>query len=719
VAKSLSILFSLYPEIVGKIESAKIVFAVILINAGGVLTIKEVQMKRRIVPFLFIIILVISCLQACTSVGEYSIEDTTSDQNAQVSASQSGEGDKEDSGNVGEEVVITEDQTGSDTGQTNVQIPDVVGQTGPAGTGTGIGQVQSGGGGTGDGEGPAEQGDDQTGDSDTVLPPEVNPNGENPLPENGISVSIGDGDASLTIINNSILEIYSVNIAPASDSNWGNNMLPSVILNVNSFVTFTGISGGTYNLQVCDSSLASIQTWMSAEINGAVTWTITEPQLGRSGNSYLTVENQADIPIRIINIVPSTNTEWGVNYLNGTLVNPGEIAVITPLPSGNYNLRAVDIDSNVIETATNFPINAGTRWVVGQEEEQELVYVNLTISNHADNPITEVYYSLSSDGTWGPNQLLSGSINQMGSHTFTNIPAGIYDIRVVFTWDNFQDQMLVDMTSTGYDWVVSELNSPELATLTIVNRSNIVIDSLIFAEGYNPSTGNATDVLNGSLITPNDSFNIFDLETGLYYIEARNNSQWVWGGLITIVGDTTWFIPGQYSHEEVPLTIINNSQYTISSVYLFQNNANVGNNLLGNQELQPGESRALLVYPDSGTFNARDNHQMLIDSLMVGVLDRTTYWTITGEILGSPAQLMIENQSNIPISRVYISPTTSSDWGDDMLTNGILTNGEIHVFGSIPPGMYDLKFESFFGINIQTIHDIYINGMTVVTVTGD
>ncbi len=676
-------------------------------------------MKRRIVSFLFVLILVISCLQACTSVGEYSIEETTSDQNAQVSVSQSGEGDKGDSGNNGEEIVVTEDQTGSDTGQTNVQNPDVVGQTGPAGTGTGIGEVQTGGGGTGNGEGPAEQGEDQSGDSDTILPPEVDPNGGNTLPENGISVSIGNGDASLTIINNSILGIYTVHIAPSSGSNWGINLLPSVILNVGTFVTFTGIPSGTYNLQVCDSSQASIQTWMGAQINGSVSWTITEPQLGRSGSSYLTVVNQADIPIRIINIIPSTSTEWGVNYLNGTLVNPGEIAVITSFPSGNYNLRAVDIDSNVIETASNYPINGSTRWVVGQEEEQEQVYVNLTISNHADNPITEVYYSLSSDGTWGPNQLPSGSINQLGSYTFTNIPAGIYDIRVVFTWENFQDQMLVDVTTTDYNWVVSELNNPELAILTIINRSSIVIDSLIFAEGNNPYTGNATDVLNGALITPNDSFNIFDLETGLYYIEARNNSQWVWGGLITIVGDTTWFIPGQYSHAEVPLTIINNSQYTISSVYLFQNNANVGDNLLGNQELLPGESRSLLVYPASGTFNARDNHQMLIDSLMVGVLDRTTYWTITGDILGSPAQLMIENQSNMPISRVYISPTTSSDWGDDMLTNGILTQGEIQIFGSIPPGMYDLKFEGFFGIDIQTIHDVYISGMTVVTVTGD
>jgi len=57
--------------------------------------------------------------------------------------------------------------------------------------------------------------------------------------------------------------------------------------------------------------------------------------------------------------------------------------------------------------------------------------VELTVINKSDYVIKELYVAPSKSKKWGPEQLREHSIGKDQSFTLRNIPAGVYDLKVV------------------------------------------------------------------------------------------------------------------------------------------------------------------------------------------------------------------------------------------------------------------------------------------------
>ena len=92
----------------------------------------------------------------------------------------------------------------------------------------------------------------------------------------GDSTSIGSGSASLTVINNSSQDVWYLYISPSSEGSWGDDTLGSQVISAGETYTITGIEPGTYDLKADDSDNNELASERNVEIDGNVTWTLTD-----------------------------------------------------------------------------------------------------------------------------------------------------------------------------------------------------------------------------------------------------------------------------------------------------------------------------------------------------------------------------------------------------------------------------------------------------------
>ena len=85
---------------------------------------------------------------------------------------------------------------------------------------------------------------------------------------------------------------------------------------------------------------------------------------------------------------------------------------------------------------------------------------------------------------------------------------------------------------------------------------------------------------------------------------------------------------------------------------------------------------------------------------------------------GDTGSLRVVNDSGTDIWYLYVSPTSSSVWGDDQLGANIIPDGESFTLGNIPFDTYDLRVEGSGNVEIETVFDVEIDGPVVWTVTG-
>lgn len=81
---------------------------------------------------------------------------------------------------------------------------------------------------------------------------------------------------SLEIINNSSIDVWYVYISPSDSDEWGEDWLGSDTILAGESYTITGIEPGTYDLKAEDSEHNTLVTEMGVEIEGEMTWTLTD-----------------------------------------------------------------------------------------------------------------------------------------------------------------------------------------------------------------------------------------------------------------------------------------------------------------------------------------------------------------------------------------------------------------------------------------------------------
>ena len=160
------------------------------------------------------------------------------------------------------------------------------------------------------------------------------------------------------------------------------------------------------------------------------------------------------------------------------------------------------------------------------------------------------------------------------------------------------------------------------------------------------------------------------------------------------------------SGSEVEIRVVNKSPYDICYVQISPEGAEEwGDDQLGEDEgIGAGDSRSFSF--DKGAYDVliRDCDAIPVES--AAGISRSSTITVGGSgVVG----LLLENQSNVDICYVFISPSNSDDWGDDWMgeAEGIPA-GELRVF-YVAPGTYDLLARDCVGDGNDLIEEVGVN----------
>jgi hypothetical protein len=261
----------------------------------------------------------------------------------------------------------------------------------------------------------------------------------------------GATTGSMRLVNSTTSTITQLFISPASAATWGPNQLASSVGPSGSF-TVSSIPVGTYDFKAVASN--GVTFWQANSISitagGLYTWTVT-PGAPTTGSLY--VVNSTSYTISQLFVSPASAATWGANQLVSGIAAGGSFT-LTSIPAGTYDFKAVASNGTTIWQTNSVSIAAGgtSTWTLLPPVVQT---GSLKVNNYHCNPVSELYVSPASSGSWGINQLTS-SIASLGVFTLGSIPAGSYDVKAVggdgILWTSYG----VSITAGGtFTWSLS------------------------------------------------------------------------------------------------------------------------------------------------------------------------------------------------------------------------------------------------------------------------
>ncbi|MBN2386646.1 MAG: hypothetical protein JXB85_06460 [Anaerolineales bacterium] len=242
--------------------------------------------------------------------------------------------------------------------------------------------------------------------------------------------------ASLTIINNSGVDIWYLYVSPSTSSSWGDDQLGADIITAGSTYTLTGITEGNYDLLVEDTSHNTIETWMGVALSGSTTWTVVGAggNTGGGGTVSLEITNHSGVDIFYLYISPTTSSDWGDDQLGADIISVGSTYTLSNIPAGTYDIKVEDSSHNVIESYAGVVFDTNLTWDVtgsntGGATGGNAGMSSLTIINNTGVDIWYIYLVAQNTATWGPDQLGSDILSAGGTYTITGIPPAFYDVK--------------------------------------------------------------------------------------------------------------------------------------------------------------------------------------------------------------------------------------------------------------------------------------------------
>ncbi len=150
------------------------------------------------------------------------------------------------------------------------------------------------------------------------------------------------------------------------------------------------------------------------------------------------------------------------------------------------------------------------------------------------------------------------------------------------------------------------------------------------------------------------------------------------------------------------VTVVNQSSDIICFLYVSPSTSDEwGADQLGaNDIIDVGASFTVNVQPGTYDLRAEDCDGNPVAEQYNVVLGQYT-WTVTGSAAGTTGTLTIINNTASTVCYVYISPSSSEEWGDDQLgtNNTIPPNGSFDIT-DIPFDTYDLKATDCDGVTL-------------------
>jgi hypothetical protein len=146
----------------------------------------------------------------------------------------------------------------------------------------------------------------------------------------------------------------------------------------------------------------------------------------------------------------STSSGWGDDQLGSTTVEPG-LSYIWQVPPGTYDLKAEDSAHNIVDSRFSQSIAGPYQWVI----EPVLPPGNLVLTNNSGQTICYVYISLSTDSSWGSDQLATGETVGLGQSRGWEVPPGTYDLKAEDCGHNVLDARYNQSIAGPFQWTIS------------------------------------------------------------------------------------------------------------------------------------------------------------------------------------------------------------------------------------------------------------------------
>jgi len=511
------------------------------------------------------------------------------------------------------------------------------------------------------------------------------------------------GAISLELSNQSGVEVCYVYISPTTSDEWGADWLGDTETVMPGSRRAFDVDAGSYDLLAADCAENVIDERYGVSINSAMDWTLTQ---GASNNAGLTVYNESGVEVCYVYISSSSSSEWGGDWLGNITVPNGEYWS-TRLPMGTYDLLAEDCNGHAVDEQYGVVLTGDTDWTIsGYTASTD---TTLTIVNDTAYDIWYIYISPSSSDEWGDDWLGDDMIPAYGSYTFF-LSEGTYDLRVEDSDYNVMATRFEEYLGGENEWTVA---MGDEASVTLANNSGQSVCYVYISPSSSSDWGG--DWLGESDILDSGYSRTFYLPAGTYDLAAESCDGYLldeqYG--VTVAGSLDWSLDQALDTADAGLTITNDTSGPIWYVYISPSwNDDWGEDWLGSDQIPAYDSRTF--YFSEGTYDLRveDDFGDVLATSFDQYLSGSNEWTIYAE---QDASVTLSNESGYDICWVYISPSSSSDWGGDWLGDSILAWGQSRVF-YLPEGTYDFQAVDCDDYILDQRYDLYISGDTYWTI---
>ncbi len=266
--------------------------------------------------------------------------------------------------------------------------------------------------------------------------------------------------ATLTLVNDSSLEICYVYVSPTTEDEWGDDWLGAQETILPGDSRDFQVLAGSYDLLAADCDGNALDEQYGISVAGTLEWTLTD--VGGAAVD-LTLFNDSGWDVCYVYISPTTSDTWGNDWLGVDTV-PDGTAYTFQVPVGSYDLLAEDCDENALAEEYGVSLSEDTDWTLSPMGGEA---ATLTVYNGTDTPIWYVYISPSTSDTWGEDWL-GADIIAVGDSYIFQLTEGTYDLKAEDEDYNVMATRFEEYVSGDVEWT---LYLEDYATLTLVNDS--------------------------------------------------------------------------------------------------------------------------------------------------------------------------------------------------------------------------------------------------------
>ncbi len=223
--------------------------------------------------------------------------------------------------------------------------------------------------------------------------------------------------------------------------------------------------------------------------------------------------------------------------------------------------------------------------------------------------------------------------------------------------------------------------------LTLKNDSGITVCYVYISSTESNSWGDNWLAENEAIRS--GSSRSFQVPEGSYDVRADDceNNLVAYQFEVNLAGQMTWTLDPL---QRAPVLVANNSSHEICYLYISPSDSDTwGPDWMGKDTTIPARSTRTFQVP-LGTYDLRADdcdHNTLNTQSGINVGADGITWTLEDV---EEASLTLINQLDIPICYVLISPSGSTEWGNDWLENDTIPPGGSYTF-RLPAGTYDLS----------------------------